>query len=109
MCDAGRRPGYASAEQALRDTIDRLSGAVARAAAGQLADAAGVFGDAAADFGDEVLEVSEDVVDAIEEQVPGGGAVGQVADVVFYPGRLGLRIATTVIKGSSNQGSSEGS
>jgi Putative Actinobacterial Holin-X, holin superfamily III len=93
------------AEQTLRDTIDRLSGAVARAAAGQLAEAPELFRDVAVDVGDELLEASEDVVDAIEEQVPGGGAVGQVVDVVLFPGRLGLRIATTVIKGSSNQGS----
>jgi hypothetical protein len=89
------------AEQALRDTIDRLSGAIARAAAGRLADAVVPLGDAAVDMGEDVLEVSEDVVDAIEEQLPDGGAVGQVIDVVLFPGRLGLRIATTVLKGNS--------
>jgi hypothetical protein len=92
-----------AAEQALRDTIERLSGAIAAAAAGQLADAVGEVGDAAADMGEDLLEVSEDMVDAIEEQLPGGGAVGQVIDVALFPGRLGLRIATTVLKGSSKE------
>jgi Putative Actinobacterial Holin-X, holin superfamily III len=88
------------AAQEVRDTIERLVAAIARAAADQLADAVVPLAGAAADMGDELLEASEDVVDAIEE-VPGGGAVGQVIDVVLYPGRLGLRVATTVLKGNS--------
>jgi hypothetical protein len=55
--------------------------------------------------GEELLEASEDVVDLIEEQLPGGGAVGQVVDVVLYPGRLGLRVATTVLRGSPKDAS----
>ena len=94
------------AEQALRDTIERLAGAVAHAAARQVADAVESLGDAAAEVGDEFLEASEDVVDAIEEQLPAGGAVGQVVDVVLFPGRLGLRIATTVLRGDSKATSS---
>lgn len=94
------------AEQALRDTFDRLSGAVAHAALGHVADAVESMGDVAADVGDELLEASEDVVDAIEEELPAGGAVGQVVDVVLFPGRLGLRIATTVLRGDSKPTSS---
>jgi Putative Actinobacterial Holin-X, holin superfamily III len=94
------------AEQALRETIESLSGAVAHAAAGQVVDAVESLGDVAAEVGDAFLEASEDVVDAIEEQVPAGGAVGQVVDVVLFPGRLGLRIATTVLKGDSKATSS---
>jgi Putative Actinobacterial Holin-X, holin superfamily III len=89
------------AAQAVRDTIERLIGAIARAASGQLADAVEPLAGAAADVGDELLDASEDVVEAIEEELPGGGAVGQVIDVVLYPGRLGLRVATTVLKGNS--------
>ena len=87
------------AEQALRDTFARLSGAIASAAAGQLADA---VGESAADVGDELLEASEELVDAIEE-VPGGTVVGQVVDVVLFPGRLGLRVATTVLRGTPKE------
>ena len=92
------------AAQEVRDTIERLVGAIARAAAGQLAEAVVPLAGAAADMGGELLEASEDVVDAIEE-VPGGGAVGQVIDVVLYPGRLGLRVATTVLRGNSEASS----
>jgi uncharacterized membrane-anchored protein YhcB (DUF1043 family) len=105
--DEARRELQASrdeAEQALRDTIDRLTDAMALAAAGQLADAIAPLGDAAADVGEELLEASEDVVEVIEE-LPGGGAVGQMVDVVLYPGRLGLRVATTVLRGSPKEDS----
>jgi hypothetical protein len=88
------------AEQALRGTFDRLSSALVHAAAGQVADAVDSLGDAAAEVGDEILDASEDFVDAIEE-LPAGGAVGQVIDVVLFPGRLCLRIATTVFRGDS--------
>ena len=93
------------AEQALRETIDHLSGAIAGAAADHLADAVVPLAGAAVDVGEELLEASEDVVEAIEEQLPGGRAVGQVIDIVLFPGRLGIRIATTVLRGSSNQAS----
>ena len=92
------------AEQALRDTIERLAGAIAAAVAGQAADAVGSLADEAADMGEDLLEASEDFVDTIEEQLPAGGAVGQVIDVVLFPGRLGLRVATTVLKGSAGEG-----
>ncbi len=64
----------------------------------ELADAVVPFGDA-----EDLIEASEDIVDAIEERLPAGGAVGQVIDVVLFPGRLGLRIATTVLKGSPKE------
>jgi Putative Actinobacterial Holin-X, holin superfamily III len=85
------------AEQALRDTFGRLSGSIASVAAGHIADA---VGETAADVGEELLEASEELVDVIEEELPGGSAVGQVVDVVLFPGRLGLRVATTVFRGN---------
>ena len=93
------------AEQALRDTIERLAGALAEAVAGQVAAAVGSLADEAADMGEDLLEASEDIVETIEEQVPGGGVVGQAIDVVLLPGRLGLRVATTVLRGSPKEGS----
>ncbi len=92
------------AEQALRETIERLSGALALAVAGQVAGAVGSLADEAAGLGEDLMEASEEFVETIEEQVPGGGAVGQVIDVVLFPGRLGLRVATTVLKGSAKEG-----
>jgi ABC-type multidrug transport system fused ATPase/permease subunit len=92
------------AEQALRDTIERLSGALAGAVAGQVAGAVGSLADEAVDMSEDLLEASEDMVDAIEERLPAGGAVGQAIDIVLYPGRLGLRVATTVLKSGSKEG-----
>lgn len=85
------------AEEAVRDTLDRLSGAIAREAAGQIASAVTPFAGAAADVGGELLETSEEIVEVIEEQLPGGGNVRQVIDFVLLPGRFGLRIATTAL------------
>jgi len=36
--------------------------------------------------------------------VPGGTAVGQIVDIVLFPGRLGLRVATTVLRGDGSTG-----
>ena len=93
------------AEQDLRDTIERLSGALAAAVADQVAGAVDSLADEAADMGEDLLAASEHFVDKVEKEVPGGGAVGQVIDVVLFPGRLGLRVATTVLKGSPREGS----
>ena len=37
-------------------------------------------------------------VEEIVEDLPGGGVVNQVWDVVLAPGRFGIRVATTVLK-----------
>jgi hypothetical protein len=37
-------------------------------------------------------------VDDLTEEIPGGGVVNQVWDVVMAPGRFGIRVATTVLK-----------
>jgi len=38
------------------------------------------------------------MVEAMAEDLPGGGVVNQMWDVVLTPGRFGLRVATTVLK-----------
>ena len=50
------------------------------------------------DAGGDILEASDDMVEALAEDLPGGGVVNQVWDVVLMPGRYGLRVATTVLK-----------
>jgi hypothetical protein len=49
--------------------------------------------------GDELLEEAGQVLDAVADGIPGAGAIGQAVDIVLFPGRLGLRIATTVFRG----------
>ena len=53
-------------------------------------------------MGDELLEEAGEALDAVTDGVPGAGAIGQVVDIVLFPGRLGLRIATTVLRAGSN-------
>jgi hypothetical protein len=85
------------AERAVRVTLDAAGGALAAAAADQMVDSVG-------DIGDELLEASEDVVETIAENVPGGGVIGQMVDVMLIPGRVGLRVATTVFRSEGGDG-----
>ena len=48
--------------------------------------------------GGDLLEVSDDVVEALADELPGGGVVNQIWDVVLMPGRFGVRVATTVLR-----------
>ena len=50
------------------------------------------------DAGGDLIEDADDIVEAITEGVPGGSVVNQMWDVVLMPGRLGVRVATTVLK-----------
>jgi hypothetical protein len=49
-------------------------------------------------MGGDLLEASDDMVEAIAEDLPGGGVVNQMWDVALMPGRMGVRVATTVLK-----------
>jgi hypothetical protein len=60
--------------------------------------------DGAVEVAAELIESADDVVDAITGEVPGGSVVNQMWDVVLMPGRLGIRVATTVL-GRANSGS----
>jgi len=88
----------ADAEEAVHATLERLApamtveiaAAAVPVAAGAVSDVVGVGGD--------LLEASDDMVEAIAEDLPAGGVVNQMWDVVLMPGRVGLRIATTVLK-----------
>jgi hypothetical protein len=52
----------------------------------------------AVEAGQDILESSDEIVEAIADDLPGGGVVNQMWDVVLMPGRLGLKVATTVLK-----------
>lgn len=93
------------AEHDVRTSLDRFGDAVAAASAAQLAAAVVPFADS---MGDELLEEAEEVLDTVADNVPGARAIGQVVDVVLFPGRLGLRIATTVFRGTPQDGRGRG-
>ncbi len=94
------------AERALRESLERLAPDLAQEAASAVVPvasavatgmAAGMAG-GVVDAGGDLLEGSDDVVEAITEDVPGGGVVNQIWDVVLLPGRFGVRVATTVLR-----------
>jgi len=88
----------AEAEEAVLATLQRLAPAVTvEIAAAAVPVAAGAVG-GAVDVGSDLLEASDDMVEAIAEDLPGGGRVNQMWDVVLMPGRFGVRVATTVLK-----------
>ncbi|HEY7422278.1 MAG TPA: hypothetical protein VH541_09715, partial [Gaiellaceae bacterium] len=92
------------AEESVRATLERLSHAVAREAGAHIASAVVPLAGGVAEAGEEIFEAAEEIMDAIEEEVPGGGAVRQVVDLVLLPGRFVIRIGTTVFRSGSSSG-----
>ena len=90
----------AAAEQAVRDTLARLAPAISIEIAKAAVPMAGEFASGAVDVGQDLLEASDDMVEAIADDLPAGGVVNQMWDVVLMPGRFGLKVATTVLKGT---------
>ena len=88
------------AEQAVRDTLERLAPAITREIALAAVPMAGDMAEGIVGAGDELLENADDIVDAVTDEMPGGGMVNQIWDVALMPGRFGIRVATTVLKGS---------
>jgi hypothetical protein len=94
------------AEQAVRDTLERLAPAItveiATAAVTNAGDVAEDMAGGMLDVSDDLLEASDDVVEAIADDLPGGGVVNQAWDVVLMPGRFGIKVMTTVLKRSED-------
>ena len=97
---AQRQEAVDEAERELRDTLDRLSGAVADAAQDRIAAAilpvAGGMvdvGEGMVDATGDVLEAADEMTDVIEESVPGGFVVNRAFDFALAPGRFGVRVA----------------
>ncbi|HEY7196992.1 MAG TPA: phage holin family protein [Gaiellaceae bacterium] len=92
----------AEAEEAVRDTLERLSPAIAKEVATAALPVAGDVAEGVLDAGEDLLEGADELVDTITEDLPGGRVVNQILDVVLMPGRFGIRIATTVLKRSDS-------
>jgi hypothetical protein len=88
----------ADAEQAVLATLERLAPAITVEIASAAVPMASGAVSGALDVGGDLIEASDDMVEAIAEDLPGGGVVNQMWDVVLMPGRFGLRVATTVLK-----------
>jgi hypothetical protein len=86
------------AEEAVRATLERLTPAITIEIASAAVPMAGDVAEGVIDVGGDLLEASDDMVEAIADDLPGGGVVNQMWDVVLMPGRMGVRVATTVLK-----------
>jgi hypothetical protein len=82
------------AEEDVRATLERLGPVITK----EIALAAVPTADGIADMGEDLIEGADEFVEEIVEELPGGGVVNQVWDVVMAPGRFGIRVATTVLK-----------
>lgn len=82
------------AELAVRATMEQLAPTITK----EIALAAVPMAGGIAEMGGDLIEGADEIVDAITDDLPGGGVVNQVWDVVLAPGRFGIRVATTVLK-----------
>lgn len=87
-----------AAEQAVRDTLERLAPALSVEIATAAVPIASGVASEVVDVGEDLIEASDDAVESIAEDLPGGGVVNQIWDVFLMPGRFGVRVATTVFK-----------
>jgi hypothetical protein len=89
-----------AAQARVRESIERLGGALALEAEHRIAEAVVPAAGDIMEVGEDVLEATEEAVEDLVEQLPEGGVAGQVIDLVLLPGRLGVRVVTTALKRS---------
>ena len=106
QADAGgeRAEALEDAQQDVQEALERVAAAAALELAERMAAAAVPTAGEVIEVGEDIVEASEDVLDDVEAHVPAGSVVGQVIDLALVPGRFGLRIATTVLRGDSRAG-----
>jgi hypothetical protein len=94
----------ADAEQAVGDTLARLAPAITTEIASASVGVAGDMAGGLVEAGEGIFETGDELVEAIAEELPGGSVVNQVWNVVLVPGRLGLKVATTVLRRGDSGG-----
>jgi hypothetical protein len=87
-----------AAAKAARSTLELLGPALAIQIALAAMPKADDVADGIVEAGDSVLDASDEIVAEFTEEIPGGGAVRQVWAVALMPGRLGIKVATTVLR-----------
>jgi hypothetical protein len=85
----------AEAEQAVRNTVEQLAPVITKEIALAAVPTAG-------DMAEGLFDAGEEMIEAITDDIPGGGFVNQIWDIALMPGRLGIRVATTVLKRSDS-------
>jgi hypothetical protein len=87
------------AVQRVRESLEQLGSGLADEAQARMVSAMVPSADGVLETGEDVLEASEELLEDMVESAPGGSVVGQVIDFALIPGRYGVRVATTVLKG----------
>src|SRR5262245_17867486 len=88
-------------------TLERLGPAITVELAAAVVPMASGAASGAIEVADDVMEAAENMVEEMAEDIPAGGVVSQMWSVFLAPGRLGLRVATTVL--SAGQSDSDDS
>jgi hypothetical protein len=88
----------AEAAHAVRSTFERLTPVISKEIAVAAVPLAGDMAGGLVEAGGDIIEGADDLLESITEDVPGGGVVNQMWDVVLMPGRFGVRVATTVLR-----------
>jgi hypothetical protein len=91
------------AAQQVRESLEQLAGGLADEAQARMVSAMVPSADGILETGEDVLQASEELLDDMVESAPGGSVVGQVIDFALIPGRYGVRVATTVLKGGPSE------
>jgi hypothetical protein len=91
------------AAAAVRATLVRTGPVAAREGAKAMAAATVPLAEGVVDAGEAILDIGGDMLDTVEGQMPQTGAVREVVDLMLTPGRFGLRIATTVLRGNAKE------
>jgi len=87
-----------AAAKAAHSTLELLGPALLIRIALAAVPKAGDVANGVVEAGDGALDASDEVVAEFTEEIPGGGAVRQVWAVALMPGRLGIKVATTVLR-----------
>ena len=90
------------AEHAVHVTIGRLAPAMTVEIASASIAGAGDMAGGVVDAGGDILDSADEAVESITEDLPAGSVVNQVFGIVLMPGRLGVKVATTVLRRGSN-------
>ncbi len=85
--------------QHVRERLKELAAAVAQNAEAMVAAAVVPMAEGIVDVGEDIFEATEEAIEDVVEEIPGAGMVAEVIDFVLIPGRLGIRIMTTILKG----------
>ena len=80
------------------DSLERLTGALARETGEQIAHAAIPLAGGVVTAGEEIMDAADEIADAIEDAVPGGGVIDRMVDIVLVPGRFSVRVSRTLLR-----------